>query len=730
MMKIKSLISGLLLGAFFIACASAQTGQLGPGQVWGNAGAIQALAKPTSMAAMEQTARSVFNVATYGAVPDYHESATLSTVAGTTVSATGNPFTSASVGSLINITGAGAAGADYFGTITGFTNGNSVTVSPAASTITTNVFGQFCIDNTTAIQAAITALRAANGGTILIPTTGKYCVQQLNFTNAPPTILTGVSGVTGSFLIPMRSTNSVIDATGTEAFNMRDISVGVSTNSNPSKQLAVPKVGLLIAPSVQIVGRDFMNLENVYWTGRYSIATAYLDRTSSSSCRKVGFTNYQQTPLNGTFAGVMTHNNALGITSDFVTTYTGAMNFSDWSLTGCEFHSIDFAAGTSNQALYLDNVREIQFFGGNMSSSGSSIINLASGDIQDVLFQGVTFYSELGPSAVHLFGGVGGMTRVQLYSGLLGISGTAVANSGTNTNYVQLYDVLGVAGGGTGQVSFTSGGILFASSATSVGSSTTPALGTPSAVVLTNGTGLPISTGVSGLGGGVAGALGSAVSATGGLVGFNGALGTPSSGTLTNATGLPISSGVSGLGSGIAAFLATPSSANLRTALTDEVGTGAAYFVGGALGTPASGTLTNATGLPLTTGVTGTLPIANGGTNDTGTAWTTYTASPACNSGSGTWTTNTAKFKSLGKTIFVQIDVTLTAVGTCTTGGFNFSAPTAVQSAGGMAGREIVATGTGIFCSTPIGGAFSCSLVTGSVASGYRFIASGIYEGT
>jgi hypothetical protein len=55
-------------------------------------------------------------------------------------------------------------------------------------------------------------------------------------------------------------------------------------------------------------------------------------------------------------------------------------------------------------------------------------------------------------------------------------------------------------------------------------------------------------------------------------------LGTPASGTLTNCTGLPVATGVSNLGTGVATFLTTPSSANLLAALTDETGTGANVF--------------------------------------------------------------------------------------------------------------------------------------------------------
>jgi hypothetical protein len=99
------------------------------------------------------------------------------------------------------------------------------------------------------------------------------------------------------------------------------------------------------------------------------------------------------------------------------------------------------------------------------------------------------------------------------------------------------------------------------------------------------------------------------------------ALGTPSALVLTNATALPVAQ-LTGTATGILAFLATSSSANLAAALTDETGTGALVF-----GT--SPTFTTQITTPAITAATNTSVNINAGSYNTIQTYTPTAAGTA-----------------------------------------------------------------------------------------------------
>jgi hypothetical protein len=231
-------------------------------------------------------------------------------------------------------------------------------------------------------------------------------------------------------------------------------------------------------------------------------------------------------------------------------------------------------------------------------------------------------------------------------------------------------------------------------------------LGTPSAINLANATNVPMAQ-ASGVlpvvNGGSGTATPSIVAGTNVTVSGtwpNQTINSTFSGAVTSVTGTaPVVS--SGGTTPAISMAAATTSVNGYLTSTDWTTFNNKLTSGGALGTPSSGTATNLTGLPLSTGVTGLLPVANGGTG---------TATPALVAGTnvtitGSWPNQTINATNSGTVTSVSgtgtvngltLTGTVTTTGSLTLGGtLDLSSPPAI---GGTVAAAI--TGTTITAST------------------------------
>lgn len=249
-------------------------------------------------------------------------------------------------------------------------------------------------DNTSALQAAIDD---NSRGKKYIRIEGNLGITKINLASTVGITVEG-DGIDATEITPLlNDANAVLDVSGTSFCQLKNFRLGRSGGS------IIPKVGILALQNASNAS-NWMRLENLFVDGAYSKAAFYNYGVASSKADGCAFWNY----ANDAYCVEFTSDNVLQLGSEYMSVALGnGRPMSDWTFTGCEFHSQRPVGPCNAFAMRLSGARDMRFVGGNFSGSGYAYITMRSDSggrkCKNLIFLGPTFYSENGQAPQYVF---------------------------------------------------------------------------------------------------------------------------------------------------------------------------------------------------------------------------------------------------------------------------------------------------------------------------------------